>query len=297
MTAALATTDSRKRDSSDHMAAALHSAWLEVTGRCQLSCVHCYAESGPHGNHGTMSTSDWHGVITELRLLGAAHVQFIGGEPTLHPNLPDFVRAAVSVGFEAVEVFSNFQRISAELWNVFSLPGVQLATSYYSPCESEHDLVTNKTGSHRRTLRNIQVALEREIPLRVSVIDMNGTQATGAAVAEMCELGVADVQVDRLREVGRGVRGAGPTLDELCGNCGQARIAIASDGQVWPCVLARWIPLGNVRENSLSQIWSADSTRATVSSLTGFFTDRGLLASGTYECGPNCGPSTGCPGR
>jgi hypothetical protein len=32
-----------------------HRLWLELTGKCQLACVHCYADSGPdkgHGSHG-----------------------------------------------------------------------------------------------------------------------------------------------------------------------------------------------------------------------------------------------------
>ncbi len=38
---------------------------LEITGRCQLACVHCYAESGPHGTHGTMTLVDWLAVIDQ----------------------------------------------------------------------------------------------------------------------------------------------------------------------------------------------------------------------------------------
>lgn len=32
---------------------------LELTGRCQLACQHCYAESGPTGSHGTMTGDYW----------------------------------------------------------------------------------------------------------------------------------------------------------------------------------------------------------------------------------------------
>ena len=28
----------------------LQFLWLEITGRCNLSCVHCYADSGPSVN-------------------------------------------------------------------------------------------------------------------------------------------------------------------------------------------------------------------------------------------------------
>lgn len=35
----------------------LDFVWLEVTRSCQLTCIHCHAESSPQGTHGAM-TSD-----------------------------------------------------------------------------------------------------------------------------------------------------------------------------------------------------------------------------------------------
>jgi hypothetical protein len=43
----------------------LSFVWLEITGRCQLECIHCYAASGPRGTNGTMSLDDWTGVIDQ----------------------------------------------------------------------------------------------------------------------------------------------------------------------------------------------------------------------------------------
>lgn len=59
----------------------LSFVWLEVTGKCQLQCTHCYAESGPSGTHGKMGTADWIRVIDEAADLDVTAVQFIGGEP------------------------------------------------------------------------------------------------------------------------------------------------------------------------------------------------------------------------
>jgi MoaA/NifB/PqqE/SkfB family radical SAM enzyme len=64
---------------------------LEITGRCQLACVHCYAESGPHGTHGIMTRADWLAVIDQATAMGCIEIQLIGGEPTLHPDLPGLV--------------------------------------------------------------------------------------------------------------------------------------------------------------------------------------------------------------
>jgi uncharacterized radical SAM superfamily Fe-S cluster-containing enzyme len=103
---------------------------LEITGKCQLKCVHCYADSGPAGTHGTITARDWERLIDDAAAMGVRTVQFIGGEPTLYPELPRLVRHAVAAGL-GVEVFSNLVRVTPAQWAVFALPGVSLATSYY----------------------------------------------------------------------------------------------------------------------------------------------------------------------
>ena len=46
-------------------------------------------------------------------------VQFIGGEPTLHPALPKLIDHALTRGL-AVEVFTNLVHVTEALWGVFS---------------------------------------------------------------------------------------------------------------------------------------------------------------------------------
>lgn len=58
----------------------LEFLWLEVTNRCNLECVHCYAEAGPQGfRHDSLSFEEWISILTEARELGCRQVQFIGG--------------------------------------------------------------------------------------------------------------------------------------------------------------------------------------------------------------------------
>jgi MoaA/NifB/PqqE/SkfB family radical SAM enzyme len=241
----------------------LRFAWLEITGKCQLSCTHCYADSGPRGTEGAMTTRDWFRVIDHIAELGARSVQFIGGEPTLHPDLPSLVDRALDAGL-TVEVFSNLVHVGPRLWDTFSRPGVRLATSYYSDTAAEHEAVTGRRGSHARTRANIVEALSRDIPLRAGVIDVSSTvsssghigrQRTHAAQADLAALGVTSVGVDRLRGIGRGAN-ASPGRDQLCGRCGHGAVAVSPTGEVWPCVFARWISLGNVLDTDLRAILS-----------------------------------------
>src|SRR5882724_11087472 len=183
--------------------AELSFLWLEITGKCQLACVHCYAESSPRGAHGSMTEEDWRRVIDDAVSLGVGMVQFIGGEPTLHPSFPALVQHAVERRL-TVEVFTNLVHVSRALWDVLSLPGVRLATSYYSDQPGQHEAITTRLGSHGKTMSNITEAIRRSIPLRVGLIDVADGQRVDQARHQLEALGVTEIGTDRLRQVGRG---------------------------------------------------------------------------------------------
>ncbi len=260
--------------------------WMEITGKCQLECIHCYADSRPQGTHGTMALADWQRVIGEAAELGVARIQFIGGEPTLHPGLAVLVRHALDTGVE-VEVFSNLVSVPGRLWSVFELPGVRLATSYYSPDAADHDTITSRT-SHDRTLSNMRQAVRRGIPLRVGVIGVRQGQRTGRAVTELRSLGIDDVAVDIVRRVGRGGSGQGTRMADLCGRCANGVLAVSPNGAAWPCVFSRWLTIGNVLEMSLSDINRHASPER--QKLAAFFTGREAA-----RCAPDDGGCTPSP--
>lgn len=275
----------------------LSFVWLEITGKCQLRCEHCYADSGPHGTDGAMTPNDWAGVIDQAAGLGTEMVQFIGGEPTLYRALPDLIATALDRGVQ-VEVYTNLVHVSSALWEVFEQPGVRLATSFYSDHVGEHESITQGRGSHARSTANIAEAVRRSIPLRVGLVDVRDGQRVEQARVELAALGVKDqVQIDRLRQVGRGVRTEQPSAAQLCGHCGRGQVAIAPDGSVWPCVFARWLPVGNVGEDTLADIVTGARMRATTASLAEQFTPhlgRKEPKKERTACDPQCCPSTMC---
>ncbi|MFI1013401.1 radical SAM protein [Streptomyces sp. NPDC020965] len=271
-------------------------AWLEITGKCQLFCEHCYADSGPQGSHGLMESDDWRRVIEQLAARGVTMVQFIGGEPMLHPDLSGLVTYALDRGLR-VEVFSNLVHVPAALWPVLEREAVSLATSYYSDDPAEHAAVTGRL-SYARTRANVAEAVRRGIRLRAGVIDVREGQRVSAAQRELEMLGVREIGTDRLRRVGRGVRASTPDTSQLCGHCASGVIAISPDGSVWPCVFSRWLPVGNVRDAALADILSSPEAQRVREELMADFAAREVTAEGGKPkppppCDPKCGPACG----
>lgn len=241
------------------MVAGICSVELEVTGRCQLACEHCCTSSGPKASAGAMTRQDWEQVITDIVELGILAVQFIGGEPTLTPYLPQYIDHALDLGLR-VEVYSNLTHVWPALWSAFQRPGVCLATSYYSDRADQHEQITNGPGSYRRTRQNITEAVRLGIPLRVGIVQVLEGQRVAQAQEELRSLGVTAIKVDRVRKVGRAATPAAaiPSTSELCGNCFRYRVSIDPDGQVSGCILSRFLVAGNVREQCLAHILNSD---------------------------------------
>jgi MoaA/NifB/PqqE/SkfB family radical SAM enzyme len=266
--------------------------WLEITGRCQLECIHCYADSGPTGTHGNMTAEVWRRVIDECATLGVSMVQFIGGEPTLHPDLTGLIDHALGQDLD-VEVFTNLVHISDAMWKSFERPGVRLACSWYSTDPRQHLQIVQR-NTHARTKANLAEAIRRIIPVRAGVVGMLDGQDIEAATADLAAMGVADIGVDHLRQVGRGIRDREASVAELCGNCGDGVVAIGPDGSVWPCVFTRWMPVGNVQTASLDDIISGSTSRQAIAGLRAEF-DVGPENAG--YCTPRCVPKTQCDPR
>ncbi|WP_160050867.1 radical SAM/SPASM domain-containing protein [Nocardiopsis sp. FR4] len=226
--------------------------WLDLTRVCQLECAHCYNNSGPDGDHGTMTRTDWLRTIDQAAAAGVRHVQLIGGEPTLHPDALEIAAHALAAGMN-VEAYSNLVHVTDAWWALLQRPGMSLATSYYSADPDQHNAMTGRPSSHRHTRRNLVKALNLGIPTRASIITSTGKGVEETRV-ELQALGVTRIGVDHVRPYGRGAQGEAPDCSGLCGACGDNRASVAPDGSVSPCVFSTWMRTGNVHTEGLADI-------------------------------------------
>ncbi len=72
---------------------------LEITRRCNLRCVHCYAEAGPQPAADELSRSDLCRVLDQARGLGIRELSLTGGEVFLRPDFLDLVDDGLSRDF------------------------------------------------------------------------------------------------------------------------------------------------------------------------------------------------------
>jgi hypothetical protein len=236
--------------------AELDFLWVELTNRCNLQCVHCYSDSGPHtGAWDRLDRPKYEDVILEARTLGCRRVQFIGGEPTLNPDLPHLIALAAERGFTFIEVFSNLTRLSDDLLDCFRAYGVHVATSVYASDSATHDTITTVNGSFHKTVANIRRLLRAGVPLRAGVIEMaENAGATERTVAFLRSIGVDTIGTDRLRGFGRGCTDDSHDITELCGGCAERILCVGSDGAVSPCIMSKNWSVGSILDTPLADL-------------------------------------------
>jgi len=237
----------------------LQLLWLELTSQCNLTCVHCYAESGPGKlTPDALTTEEYIGIIDSAASLGCRDIQFIGGEPTLFRDLNRLIAHTRSVGC-GVEVYTNALSIPADLLACFIEHRVDIATSFYCDVPTIHDQITQRKNSHAMTVRTIRHLVEAGLNLRVSIISMELNQAHIETTRDfLLGLGVTRVRVDRARAFGRASAlvpfEIEDPISELCGYCWNGRLCVSPEGIVWPCTMSRAWPVGSLRHQTLSEI-------------------------------------------
>ncbi len=81
---------------------------VDLTGRCNLSCNVCFADSNT--SRYEPSFEEVHEMLTRLRNTKPAPcttLQYTGGEPTIHPDFFKIVSASKDLGFKHIQVASN----------------------------------------------------------------------------------------------------------------------------------------------------------------------------------------------
>jgi MoaA/NifB/PqqE/SkfB family radical SAM enzyme len=245
--------------------------FLEVVGRCNERCVHCYADSSPQ-NAAALDKESCLRVIREGAGLGFEWLQLTGGDPLLCPFLEELVYAAKSAGFRGVEVYTNGLALDARRVAKLAMAGAAFAFSFYSHDAATHDAITRVPGSQGRTRAAIAAAVASGCEVRASIIVLESNAGHVDDTRALIEsLGVMpeDIGLDHVRQVGRGlgVEGVAPvTSGAHVGRSSVAgkkvapgmrspgKLCVSYSGQVYPCIFARFLPLGDVAHESLGDV-------------------------------------------
>lgn len=262
--------------------------FLELTGQCNERCEHCYAESSPERQE-SLSQQEVEGVISDAAALGFRALQLTGGDPLVSRTYLRAAQLARSLGIPRIEVYTNGLALSDRVADELADVGVDYSFSFFSHRPEIHDAITGTPGSQVRTLAAIERAVRRGARVRIGVISTHRNRADIPETLDLLEArGIPRERIglDEERGVGRGtfgdagalvphqllvrspeergvtpVRSAGGSALDLSRPHGSAggggKLCVSYRGDVYPCIFARGLPLGSIRERSLRDVLRA----------------------------------------
>jgi len=131
-----------------------------VTRRCNLKCVHCYAQAKDEVFANELTTAEGRALIDDLAAFGVPVALFSGGEPLMRPDLPELAGYAVQKGMRAV-ISTNGTLISPEMARTLKDIGLSYVGISLDGMESIHDRFRGAKGCFQEALsgiRNTQAA-------------------------------------------------------------------------------------------------------------------------------------------
>ncbi|MBS1184301.1 MAG: putative Fe-S oxidoreductase [Proteobacteria bacterium] len=244
-------------------------AWIEVTQRCNMRCLHCYEDSSPTTGD-EMAERDFHLAMHRLCDYGVRKIQFIGGEPLLlGSRLTAYIRQYRD-RFDSVEVFTNATLLKDPLVKELKALDVRVALSLHSSDEAQHDRMTRTRGSFKRTTRGIELLRSHAVKYRtcgveIAEIDAGQTNAYAINKRDLVRLtGRADFALynDAMlrrklitQDNFRRVQSLSDVRAKATGhNCFARNIYIDCHLEVFPCVMERRFSHGNLRSGALGDI-------------------------------------------
>ncbi len=125
-----------------------------MTRRCNLKCVHCYAHALEEDGRDDISTDAAKGIIDDLASYGAPVMLFSGGEPLVRKDLVELANYATGKGMRAV-ISTNGTLITKEKAKELKEVGLSYVGISLDGMEDVHDHFRGVKGSFKKALEGI----------------------------------------------------------------------------------------------------------------------------------------------
>jgi len=256
------------------------SAWLEPTNKCNLRCIHCYADSR-NPLEEELSLTEWYRVIDQLFSLGFRYFTIAGGEPFVFLNILSFLKYLITKGAKSLLIITNGTLLSNKILGFFVANKIKLNITFYSHLPEHHEKITGVRGSWKKTVEGIKRVVKMGIPYTINIplgaynqndlektldflesLGVERKQTHGSIVFPLgrgCDRSVLP-DVYTIFSIKKPVYQLFTTPEErlIYRTCWSGKLLIKPNGDITPCPCARdrRFIMGNARTNPLEKILS-----------------------------------------
>jgi MoaA/NifB/PqqE/SkfB family radical SAM enzyme len=130
---------------------------IEVTTRCNSSCIHCFAGGGQN-KQTEMEFNDLTSIVQEGADVGYHHLHITGGEPMLYRHLFEALDKAVEAGYKTILLNTNGTLLTNQSCEQLAKYPELTITISIEGREVLHDRLRGN-GSYRKVLKGLESGL------------------------------------------------------------------------------------------------------------------------------------------
>ncbi|MCM8778741.1 MAG: radical SAM protein [Candidatus Omnitrophica bacterium] len=153
---------------------------LELTRRCNLSCIHCRASSQRDAGEGELSTEEWLGVLDDISLFYKPIIILSGGEALLRDDVFEIISHAGQRGLTVVLATCGAALTLEKVAKLKSAGIKRVSVSIDGKDAATHDFIRQQAGAFKTALKAIDL-LRRyliEFQINTTVTQYNFRQLT-----------------------------------------------------------------------------------------------------------------------
>lgn len=146
------------------------TAGFELTAKCNLDCIHCYAK--PAREHTDFTMSEFKQIFDTLVDYGLMDCYFTGGEIFARHDFEELYKYAKKKGV-LVSLLSNITLLNDKHIELFKeYPPEVISTSMYGYSKETYEAVTGVEGSYDRFMKSLNLLKENDINFEIKFVAM-----------------------------------------------------------------------------------------------------------------------------
>ena len=126
-----------------------------MTRRCNLKCVHCYAQSEDKDYDNELTHEQSLKMIDDLAEFGVPVLLFSGGEPLIHPRLVEYAEYAIKKGMRAV-ISTNGTLITKEKAEILKKVGLSYVGISIDGLEETHNKFRGVNNAYKKAMEAVK---------------------------------------------------------------------------------------------------------------------------------------------
>ncbi len=143
---------------------------LAIGYSCNLKCEHCFATALRKAGRRKITPVEYKRIVKQAMDLGAVNFSFQGGEPTLYPELTEFIKNTYPER-NLISVTTTGTLLNEEKILALKKIGVDILTiSLDSAVPEEHDKFRGVKGTFDKTMNTIRLALKNGLNVTLGAV-------------------------------------------------------------------------------------------------------------------------------